>query len=307
MNNQPAFGGIQIIDSTADLMAAKLDINLGPLAQLQGKWQGQSGQGWNVIAVPGPGRDGFVLEVIPYEETLTFSPVVIAGNRGPFANTDLETPEQVQSITGLLYEQVITSVCTEQSCIDRGFGSGTEIHAETGLFLYLSNFDSGFNIARLSTIPHGNSVLAPGNGNLEPVSNPGNSFIPDISSIPHPNPTPGIDGYFDRYGQPFEFPQFDPGNPNLFIQNVIEVEKISALTTLNFSTKNASGGILNIPFIQSNINATDMESTFWIEELADGSVQLQYSQNIDLVFPPTGSTVSVTWPHVTVNTLQKVS
>lgn len=306
MNNQLSFGGIQIIESTADLAAAPVEVNLGPLTQLQGQWQGQGGQGWNVIAVPGPGKDGFVLEVIPYEETLTFSPVVIAGNRGPFTGTDLNSPEDVQNNVGLLYEQVITSVCTQQSCIDRGFGSGTEIHAETGLFLYLSNFDSGYNIARLSTIPHGNSVLALGNGDLSPVQNPGNTFIPDISSIPHPNPTPGLDGYFDRYGQPFEFPQFDPGNPNTFIQKVIANENISSMTTLSFSTKNASGGILNIPFIQSNINAADMESTFWIEELSDGSLQLQYSQNIDLVFPPTGSTVSVTWPHVTVNTLQKV-
>ncbi|MBE0620230.1 MAG: hypothetical protein IH605_06530 [Burkholderiales bacterium] len=273
---------------------------MGPLTRLQGTWQSPASpnQGWNVIAVPGPAGDGFVLEIIPYQETLTFSPVVVAGNRGPFVGGN----ETVQSIVGLLYEQVITSVCDNAPCKQRGFPSGTQIHAETGLFLNLTNQGAGFGIARLSTIPHGNSLLALGNSSQ--TNNPGTGFIPDNSTLPHPNPNPGLDGYFDRYGPPFLFPNFDTGNPNAFLRTAISAQSFSSLTTLEFSTANATGGVLNIPFIKSNIDTTQVDATFWIEELTGGGLQLQYSQNINLVFPPTGSKVPVNWPHVTVNTLR---
>jgi hypothetical protein len=85
------------------------------------------------------------------------------------------------------------------------------------------------------------------------------------------------------------------------------------MTTLDFSTKNTDGGVLNIPFIQKNIKTTDMEATFWIEELPNpvagqsNILQLQYTQTINLVFPPTGAKQMVVWPHVTVNTLRKMS
>jgi hypothetical protein len=290
------FAGIQILnDKTSG------EIDLGPLAKLKGTWTSPASpnQGWNVIAVPGPPSVGFVLEIIPYKETLTFSPVVIAGNRGAFINGG----EEVQNIVGLLYEQVITSVCDNDACKQRGFPSGTQIHAETGLFLYLTNQAAGFNIARLSTIPHGNSLLALGSSTQ--TSLPGNAFIPPNSSIPHPNPNPKVEGYFDRYGQPFLFPNFNTGSPNTFLQNVVAGQQITSLTTLNFSTKNSTGGVLNIPFIQTNINTTQVDATFWIEELQDGIVQLQYSQNINLAFPPTGSKVMVNWPHIAINTLLK--
>lgn len=288
------FAGVRVL-KTADAT----QVDLGPLASLVGTWTSPetNNQGWNVIAVPGP--QGFILEVIPYKETLTFSPVVVAGNRGPFVNGE----EQVQNIVGLLYEQSIISVCDTEVCNERGFANGTEIHAETGLFLYLSNETNDYDIARLSTIPHGNSLLALGTSTQSP--NPGNAFIPDNSTIPFPNPKPGMFGYFDPYGQPFAFPNFATNNPNMFLQKAISEQTITALTTLNFSTGFGTGGVLNIPFIQKNINTTRVDATFWIETLADGSLQLQYSQDISLLFPPTGSDVIVTWPHVTINTLTK--
>lgn len=272
-------------------------VDLGPLQQLTGTWVGNPGDGWNVIAVPD--TKGFILEIIPYQETLTFSPIVIAGNRGPFVNGN----EEVQNITGLLYQQSITSVCDTESCSERGFPSGTEIHAETGIFLYLQNFNSGFNIARLSTIPHGNSVLALGTSSTNSPAPP--NFIPDISTIPFPNPHPGLAGYFDPYTYP-TFPDFSQSNPNIFLRDTLGGSQVTNLTTLDFSTKNGDGGILNIPFIQQNINTTFMSSTFWIEQIeGSNDLQLQYSQIMYLDFPPTGSNVLVTWPHATINTLHK--
>ena len=40
-----------------------------------------------------------------------------------------------------------------------------------------------------------------------------------------------------------------------------------------------------------------MKSTFWIQELADNELRLQYSQVVDIEF------FGITWPHVSINTL----
>ena len=105
--------GIQVLTKT---QASQVD--LGPLTQLQGTWVSDPGMGWNVIAVPGPPQQEFVLEVIPYIETLTFKPVVTASNRGPF----IDGVENTQQIVGLMYEQLIHSTCETDFCNARGFG-----------------------------------------------------------------------------------------------------------------------------------------------------------------------------------------
>jgi len=66
-------------------------------------------------------------------------------------------------------------------------------------------------------------------------------------------------------------------------------EGLKVVETINLpvSTKD-SGGLVNIPFIVKNANATEMNSIFWIETLQrpDGSrfLQLQYTQTVLLVF-----------------------
>jgi hypothetical protein len=77
------------------------------------------------------------------------------------------------------------------------------------------------------------------------------------------------------------------------------------MQVLSFNTNIVDSGILNIPFLQNNVKAIDMTATFWIETLKTGEVQLQYSQTINLQFPPTGSTTPIIWPHVTINTMRK--
>jgi hypothetical protein len=286
------------------------NIDLGPLAKLEGTWKGQPFDGWNVIAVPGAvSAGGFVLEVIPYEETLTFTPVVVAGNRGPFING----VQEEQHLVGLMYEQTVTSVCDTPQCINMGFGSGNIIHAETGIFLNITDFNSGFNIARLSTIPHGNSVLALGNSVEGAPAN--NNFIDPSPTTP--KPVPGGPSLPFGYGEAQylinkQFPNFPQTDPNSFLTETLGTEKINDMTTLILSTNNKDGGILNIPFIQQNVNATQMDSIFWIESLENpvagepDILQLQYTQTINLVFPATGTTQPVIWPHVTINTMRKV-
>lgn len=292
--------------------------DLGALAPLIGVWENVEvpenivSAGWNTISVPGQDK-GFVFEVIPYTETLTFNPVVVqAGNRGPVVHG-----QQVeQLIFGLLYEQQIVSACPTDFCKERGFPAGSTIHVETGLFLNLGNPNGGYTIARLSTIPHGNSVLAL--GSAREIENPGTGFFSPASSISTMLNGDRVNqlGYSDQIiGNP-QFAAFNQINPNAFLQSTLEgltgsTGGVTNMTVIEMSTNtpNANGGILNIPFIQTNVNATKMDATFWIEDITDSSGNadqiLQYSQTINLVFPATGTAQPINWPHVTVNTMRK--
>jgi len=290
--------------------------NLGALAQLIGTWEnapapaGLLSSGWNVIAVPGA-TTPFVFEVIPYTEKLTFSAAVVeAGNRGPSFNGN----QVEQQIVGLIYEQSIVSACPANGpCVQRGFPAGTTIHEETGLFLNVLKPNGGYDLARLATIPHGNSLLALGTSSTTPPQN--NNFFPVASAIPtnlNGSAVSANDVGLD-YTQQItdkQFPPFDQANPNSALQAALGTQVITAMTTLNLSTNNkdAGGGILNLPFITSNVSAMSMDATFCIETIKGSSaLQMQYTQTINLIFPPTGKAVPIIWPHITVNTLIKKS
>jgi len=299
MNNSLPLQPVRFLD-VGSPEANKL---LGPLAGLQGTWvNAPKTVGWNVIAVPGFAQgvppDGFVLEVIPYTEILTFQPAVVAANRGPADKQE----QEVQQIGALIYEQKIISACNTDFCKARGFPNGSTIHMETGMFLNMTDFSSGMPIGRMSTIPHGNSLLALGTAETAsgqaPVI-PNNSISP--SSVTGQMPF----GYGEDQYLKNQFPNFEQGNPNSALQAALEGKSFQSVTTLSLSTEHATGGILNIPFIQSNVNTTSMVCVFWIEQLKGGAPMLQYSQTIDLVFPASGDPTKrlFIWPHVDVNTL----
>jgi hypothetical protein len=74
------------------------------------------------------------------------------------------------------------------------------------------------------------------------------------------------------------------------------------------NVQSAGGGIENIPFLQTNADAATMFATFWIEEISAPTkfLQLQYVQTVFLNFPALGGSGSnLSWPHVSVATLQK--
>ncbi len=294
---------------------ALTEIELGPLEQFVGDWESDTiiidkkpaAAGWNVISVPGEG--GFVFEVIPYKEELHFSTVAVqAGNRGPFINGK----HFDQEIFGLFYEQQIKSLCDTDFCNKRGFAKDTVIHAETGLMLYVTNLNGGYNIARLGTIPHGNAVLALGKSSTQ--SNIPTGFFPPISSFATnlDGSAPAILGY-DQQMKNIQFPVFPQANPNAFLKTTLDSifgnGLVPNMTTLDMSTNHpdATGGILNIPFIQTNVTATKMNATFWLINRSKNKADdlLQYSQTINLVFPSSGTATPIIWPHITVNTLKR--
>lgn len=106
------------------------------------------------------------------------------------------------------------------------------------------------------------------------------------------------------------FPGFDVANPHELLNlanNKVAIEKI---TVLELDTEIESGGINNIPFVTRQANASAMKSTFWIQELKGGALRLQYAQVVMLDFfipRRDGLPGRIRWPHVSINTLDKVS
>lgn len=258
--------------------------SLGPLSHLLGTWVGN--KGWNLIAVPNPAQ-GFLLLVRPYYESITFSSIgAPAPNRGGTENL---------FVTGLQYELRVTDAETSQP-----------LHIETGMWLFLNPAENPGSppIVRQSVIPHGDSLLALGNYFIAD----GPPKIPDIDALPVTGAGAPL-GYVDPYLVPM--PEFNKTNPNKTLQDAIKDQDILRTITLDVSTEN-SGGIVNIPFIVKNANASAFQAQFWIEKVKDkdsGAVfeQLQYSQQTNLNFLPRFDNPNelIMWPHVNINTLVK--
>jgi hypothetical protein len=275
--------------------------DLGPLAPLAGTWTGNLG--WNLIAVPTPGEpDRFTLLIRPYYETITFTPLgVMVPDRGA---------SEILNIYGLEYSLKVSDSVTQEP-----------LHLENGMWLYTNDPQSPESptIVRQATVPHGNSVLALGTSQQAD----GPPTIPELSAFPVGNPfDPPMDGYTDVYMLP-DFPvvprqpPFSTADANHVLREAIKDQNVLSTLTLSVSTESpGGGGIVNIPFIQKNANATTFSATFWIETVENPATgesfdQMQYSQQTNLEFikcasqcKPGGSGLIV-WPHVNVNTLVK--
>jgi hypothetical protein len=276
---------------------------LGPLAGLVGTWQGI---GWNLIAVPN-GTGSFQLLVNQINETITFTPIeALVPNRSNGGGTML--------LAGVQYDIKVTDA-------DEGPNNGNLLHAENGMWLWPTNMapvasddtatDQVFTrktVVRLASIPHGNSLVAI--GPFETIDGP--PVIPDISSLPTP-----VDGALFGYTDVYQIPvgDFLPSSPNKFLQNAIEGQTITSTLQLSVTTSDdVDGGIVNIPFIRQYADAKSLESTFWVETVKDhvtgeSSLQLQYSQTVDIYFHKHFDLTPglIKWPHVTVNTLKPVN
>ncbi|OIO54272.1 MAG: hypothetical protein COX57_01660 [Alphaproteobacteria bacterium CG_4_10_14_0_2_um_filter_63_37] len=259
---------------------------LGPLAELPGTWVGS---GFNLIALPNfEGGSDFRLKLNATAESLSFTVIgAPIPNRGS-AQSDI-------SYLGLHYLQQVNDAQTHEG-----------LHIEPGLWLNIpatTDPDQPPTLVRQASVPHGDSLLAQGS---TITIQEGPVFEP-VSTTPiiiPPKTIPTL-GYFDPYSNP----NLPPGisraavaNPNLILEEAIQGQTITSTTVISVSTEPV-GGIVNIPFIQTNANATRMESIFWVETIQnqDGSqtLQLQYSQTVILNF------LGIDWPHVSVGTLLK--
>jgi hypothetical protein len=304
----------------------KNDSELGPLTLLPGLWKSQ-GLGWNMIALPfatGPASPfNYRLLLNQYNEDLQFNLVDKAvANRGIKGSGPTAT-ESDQFVVTLDYVQKIHQVAAEDFPVSgKAGGPNLAIHHEPGLWLNLSNeVTDGLDIARLATIPHGDSVLALGSS----ARSNGVSEIPKVSGLPDGvnqdmNTNLYLEPYKKFHENPFKgtvnvpgFPGFDPTSPSDLLTLANQGVNVVRTTTLTVDSTIPTGGISNIPFVVKQANAASMKSTFWIQELAEKDaygepkLRLQYLQIVMLDFFPRrdGQPGRIGWPHVSINTLEK--
>lgn len=323
--------------------------NLGPLEQLLGVWTA-NGTGWNMIALPfqnapaAPAGFKFRLLMNQYDEELRFT-FVDDGvpNRGLTRAGD---PDFDQFVVTLDYQQRIAQVAAEDRppSLDAG-AAGLPIHHEPGLWLYDKNrrakddhivgdqvSEVVLDVARLASIPHGNSVLALGRSERHD----GMPEIPALSGLPSGRfedvKTPAYDFKSDPYLEPYKhyinspfmgtvnpvavpgFPGFSPADMNEILRFANKGVKILRTTTLTVDSTRKNGGVRNAPFSVREAEAASMKSTFWIQELAEKDafgnpkLRLQYSQIVMLNFfrPREDEHPGLAvWPHISIATLEK--
>lgn len=326
------------------------DETLGPLRMLPGTWKNTkalNGYGFNMMALPfAEGESGYRILMNQYNEELHFS-VVDKGvpNRG--SEFDPATGQSVatdQTIVALDYEQKIVQIAADdfpKSGVTAKF-DGKAIHKEPGLWLYMTNENTaGINIARLGTIPHGNSFLAAGRAAEDPIIGLPERPIPEINGVVvGGGEDPAIVDLTPEYFAPYKhfhenpfkgkipiagFNGFDPVHTTQLLTHALEnslpgeVKKTMRLrvdSTLDHAGVNRVNhtGIVNIPFVVRQADATSMISTFNIYEVEDAETGktrhfMQYAQNVilDFIGRPDGHPGRARWPHVSINTMERVS
>ncbi len=330
------------------LRAAPPTPDLGPLQPLLGIWRAR-GTGWNMIALPfqnAPASPaGFKFRVLmnQYDEELqvTFVDSNVP-NRGLTRSGD---PASDQFTVTLDYQQKIAQVLAEDRPNSNGLAGqpGLPIHHEPGLWLYAKNHKPKddhikgdkvsqvkLDVARLASIPHGNSVLALGTSEVHH----GMPEIPPLNASPvgrfEDISTPDYDFKSDPYLEPFKhyidnpfmgnvtvpgFPGFNPADMNQILRFANQGVNVVRTTTLTVDTERQSGGISNVPFSVREAEPVGMKSTFWIQELKEKDengnpkMRLQYSQVVMLeFFNPRQDEFSgrAVWPHISIATLEKV-
>lgn len=331
-----------------ELRAARTrEDTLGPLKLLPGTWRNLrdpdrpgdpaanpfAGRGWNLIALPfaraGETRT-FRLLMNQYNEQLTFSTV---DDKVPNRGITNERPAMRadQRVAALDYEQMINQIAASDVSDSGDAGpAGLPIHHEPGLFLHMKvQRIDGFDIARLATIPHGNAANAVGRSQV--IDGP--PLIRPLSGFPHgitddiatavanaTDPESNLFPYHHFTVNPFKgvvpdpFPGFSPANAN----HLLEVGlpgNVRRTTVLDLGTDAAEAGIVNIPFIDRQADATAMRSVFWIMELdepgpfGEPHLVLAYSQFIYLDFfdRPDGTPGLIRWPHISINMMEKIA
>jgi hypothetical protein len=272
--------------------------HLGPLADLPGFWQGT---GFSLIARPDfdpQNPDGFFLQLNLLREAIEFRPI-----GSPVPNRGSEQGDV--SLYGVTYMHRVTDAAT-----------GGALHIEPGIWLTIpatTDPEAKASVARLSTIPHGNSICAVGFPQY--VVPDGLPDIPPANTVPFPiggeAPPAGTPNPYAAYDLSVETPfrtnplpdtvtQAMVDNPSSMLSDALQGQTLNHITRLIVNTENA-GGVSNIPFITANADAQVLESVFAIERVqgpADTEVmQLQYSQTALLNFH------GKSFPHVTVGTL----
>jgi hypothetical protein len=309
MTNSNA-GDVQQPDITTPLIPFPNQIpvtgtnNLGLLNSFIGTWNspiGAAATGYNVMPLPQTtAPNGYITKNFPYYEEITFAPIAggAPNRQGQFT----------QSSGVLFYEQRVFFASNPDPLGTQPI-QNTLIHAENGTWLY-------HTIQPQIDGPYGPGTVPP--PTPLPTQNTATQYNKQIS-IPHGNSilmvgAPGDAGT----GMPI-FPMADRTIPPFTDPTVIDpstklTEQLMALSaegitvtnysSISVSTSNSGGGVTNINFENKNSKVVSMDTTWYIQTLSNGAVQLQYIQNIILQFSING--VPTNFSHIDANTLQLV-
>ena len=285
---------------------------LRALAALIGTW---NGHGFNQIWRPNQGADHF-LELNETIETIEFTEIP-----GDIPNRGLGLLGQVDiNLHGLTYLQQV-----QDANVPGPNGKPAGIHIEPGIWINIpptTNPLDPATVARLANIPQGTSFVAQGTvlptinhaptfeaASITPfeIGNPGKLIqFPTETNLSNPSTLRTAPADIPHVTQQMV------DNPNVFLSQATNLNKITSTTTLKISTldlnpPSSGGGTSNIAFLQGasagpNAQAVQVDATFWIETFEeDGHIkhQLQYFQRVLLNFN------TLSWPHVSVATLIK--
>lgn len=303
-----------------------IDTKLGELADLEGKWEGE---GFNMLAVPDRTESPQEYRIIAqkYKETLEFCRITELAPDDSKDGVPNRKLDLTQFVSALEYTQHVVNM------------DGDAIHHENGLWLMLDDTPSPSRIARQSSVPHGNSLLAPGKALVvdAPVINPvcvlpsivqakirekmksGMSLEQACEAVVNDDQCGYLQPYFEE-NKKFQSEGVDYFlNPNKLLADHNSNLNITSSTVFDLDTKSETGGVLNIPFfrppqpgqpVNNFITCPALTSTFWVNTIknADGSEskQLQYTQDSTIEFFQAGPNSLITWPHIDVANLKKV-
>jgi hypothetical protein len=206
-------------------------------------------------------------------------------------------------------------------------GKPTGIHIEPGIWVRVpgtTNPQDPETVARLANIPHGTALVSQGTAKPAPIPLvfPATDIVPFLIGNPSQKittfPEPNLSNATTFRTPPADIPHVTQqmiDNPNVALQAANAGKVIKSVTQLSISTidlnpPTTGGGTSNIAFLagtagKPNAQAAQMDATFWISDFVDAhgkpGSQLQYSQRVLLNFN------GLSWPHVSVATLLKVS
>jgi hypothetical protein len=312
--------GIKALGPPPDLLGLLRPFVGSPLDGKDAK-RSWKGTGFNMIWRPNFdgefGTQDFFLQLQLTEEQLDFTEITGTGiaNRSLFEKT-----------------VVLGGAAYTQSIKDSFDHSGQ--HFEPGVWANvpeIANPSEPATIVRMGSIPHGTTINLQGTAfevpkpSFETASiTPFKIGSPDdgktgLVPFPEEDLTKDSPSRTDRIRVASLTPE-QLKNPNLFLSEAIAKQNIVRTTVLQLSSvapderirtprPDVGGGTANIAFLEGtgdppsggpNAVARTVTTTFWIEDIDDGKLQLQYTQRVLLNFN------GLSWPHVTVATLRPI-
>ena len=275
MTNQPNITTplVRAPDQTVD------NDGLGDLKWFVGTWnspKGAEATGYNVMPLPQNGAPGgYILKNMPYFEEITFAPIAGgAPNRGGLFT---------QSNNVLFYEQRVY-IANNPAPPTVPSVQDTLVHAENGSWLYRT-------YGQQLQGPYGPDKLPlPSPAPVEPA---GRQYVKQVS-VPHGNSLLLVGEAVEKHGPPvipatprgvLPFTNPDVVDPNSKLTDQLNALNSSGITVtkhikLELSNKTAGGGISNVLFEQNHADVDCFDTTWYIEFLSNGTVQLQYYQFI---------------------------